>query len=168
MPAPKFSRRDALKVLAAATGAAAIANLPPAWSKPEVQAGVLPVHAQTSVLHVLSTPIPAEEVDLGQSYCYDGMIVRFTAVITPATPGIPLQYALTYTASGAPGSITNPLPTTGTVNTNGSGQASVDVTVLPDSPFFGTTGTLAVVWSFVNPADGTNTAPDSYEIEIGC
>lgn len=134
----------------------------------QVQAGVLPVHAQTSVLHVLSAPLPPEEVDLGQSYCYEGMIVRFTVAIAPATPGIPLQYALTYTASGAPGSITNPFPTTGTVNTNGSGQASVEVTVLPDSPFFGTTGTLTVVWSFVNPADGTNTVTDAYEIEIGC
>ncbi|MCS6994782.1 MAG: twin-arginine translocation signal domain-containing protein [Anaerolineales bacterium] len=168
MPASKLSRRDALKVLAAASGAVALSHLPTSWGKPELQAGVLPAHAQTSMTHVLSAPFPPEEIDLGQSYCYDGIVIRFTAVITPPTAGISLQYSLNYTASGAPGSITVPSPTIGTVNTNGSGQATVDVTVLPDSPFFGTTGTLTVVWSFVNPADGTNTVSQSYDIEIGC
>lgn len=168
MPSSNLSRRDALKLLAAATGAAALSNLPPAWSKPELQVGVLPAHAQTSLLHVLGTPVDPEEVDQGQNYCWEGIIIRFTAAITPPTPGIPLQYSLTYTVSGPGGSITVPSPTTGTVTTNGSGQATVDVTVLPDSPFFGTVGTLSVVWSFVNPADGVNTATQSYEIEIAC
>lgn len=164
----KLSRRDALKLLAAAAGGATLANLPPQWSKPELQVGVLPAHAQTSILHVLGTPFPPQEIDLGQSYCYEGIIIRFTAAITPPTPGILLQYALTYTVSGPGGSITVPNPTTGTVTTNGSGQATIDVTVLPDSHFGGTIGTLMVVWSFVNPADGTNTASQSFDIEIGC
>ncbi len=168
MPASNLSRRDALKLLAAAAGAAAISNLPPAWSKPELQVGVLPAHAQTSITHLLGTPVPPQEIDLGQSYCWDGIIIRFTAAITPPTPGIVLQYALSYAVSGPGGSITIPNPATGTVVTNGSGQATIDVTVLPDSPFFGTTGTLTVVWSFVNPVDGTNTASQSYDIEISC
>lgn len=46
----KISRRDALKLLGAAIGAATMANLPGKWSKPEAIAGVLPVHAQTSLL----------------------------------------------------------------------------------------------------------------------
>ena len=46
----KLSRRDAIKLLGAAAGAAALANLPSKWSKPELVSGVLPAHAQTSML----------------------------------------------------------------------------------------------------------------------
>ena len=45
----KLSRRDAIKLLGAAAGAAALANLPSKWSKPELVSGVLPAHAQSSV-----------------------------------------------------------------------------------------------------------------------
>lgn len=45
----KLSRRDALKILGAAAGATVLANLPSKWTKPELAAGVLPAHAQTSV-----------------------------------------------------------------------------------------------------------------------
>lgn len=46
----KLSRRDAIKLLGAAVGAATLANLPTKWSKPSLVSGVLPAHAQTSVL----------------------------------------------------------------------------------------------------------------------
>jgi len=44
----KLSRRDAMKLLGAAIGAAALANLPSKWDKPELAQGVLPAHAQQS------------------------------------------------------------------------------------------------------------------------
>jgi hypothetical protein len=44
----KLSRRDALKVLGAAAGATALANLPAKWTTPELKAGVLPAHARSS------------------------------------------------------------------------------------------------------------------------
>jgi hypothetical protein len=44
----KLSRRDALKVLGAAAGATALANLPAKWTTPKLEAGVLPAHAQSS------------------------------------------------------------------------------------------------------------------------
>lgn len=47
-PQKKVSRRDAIKLIGAAAGAAALANLPSKWSKPELVSGVLPAHAQTS------------------------------------------------------------------------------------------------------------------------
>lgn len=50
-PEKKISRRDAIKLLGAAIGAAMAANLPGKWSKPEAISGVLPVHAQTSLLN---------------------------------------------------------------------------------------------------------------------
>ena len=48
----KLSRRDTIKLLGAAAGAAALANLPSKWSKPELVSGVLPAHAQTSCLGI--------------------------------------------------------------------------------------------------------------------
>ena len=44
-----LSRRDALKTLAAATGAVALTSLP-VWEKPVVKVGALPAHAQSSAL----------------------------------------------------------------------------------------------------------------------
>jgi hypothetical protein len=46
----KISRRDAIKLLGAVTGATVLANLPSKWSTPEIAKGVLPAHAQTSTL----------------------------------------------------------------------------------------------------------------------
>lgn len=163
----KVSRRDALKILTAATGAAALANLPSKWSKPSVEVGVLPVHAQTSVVHALQDSPPAVLIPPGNA-CFDGQEVGLTAVISPPTAGILLRYDLTYTVTGPDGSITAPVPPTGTLPTNASGQASLVVTVTPDSPFMGTEGTLTVVWSFVNPTDGTNTVSQAVNIEIAC
>ena len=45
----KLSRRDAIKLLGAAVGATALANLPSKWSTPELVSGVMPAHAQTSL-----------------------------------------------------------------------------------------------------------------------
>jgi hypothetical protein len=43
---PKLTRRDALKALAAATGAVVLSNLPQEWKTPIVEVGVMPAHAQ--------------------------------------------------------------------------------------------------------------------------
>jgi hypothetical protein len=43
-----LTRRDALKTLAAITGAAALAAAPGRWETPIVEVGALPAHAQTS------------------------------------------------------------------------------------------------------------------------
>ncbi len=43
-----LSRRDALKTLAAVTGAVALTSLPGKWAKPVVEVGALPAHAQGS------------------------------------------------------------------------------------------------------------------------
>jgi len=48
MTKKNLSRREALKVLGTALGGSALASLPPAWSKPAMVRGSLPIHAQTS------------------------------------------------------------------------------------------------------------------------
>jgi len=54
MSEKKLSRRDAIKLLGAVTGATVLANLPSKWSTPELVSGILPAHAQTSSLLGLS------------------------------------------------------------------------------------------------------------------
>ncbi len=44
----QLSRRQALKTIAVLTGAVTLSTLPGKWSSPVLQAGALPVHAQTS------------------------------------------------------------------------------------------------------------------------
>ena len=60
-----ISRRNVFKLVLAATGSiTASAFLPEKWIKPIVRAGVMPVHAQTSVTPTATTPsatnIPTE------------------------------------------------------------------------------------------------------------
>lgn len=43
-----LTRRDALKTLAAITGAVTLASLPNQWEEPIIEVGALPAHAQTS------------------------------------------------------------------------------------------------------------------------
>jgi len=43
-----LSRRDAIKLISAATSASMLANLPAKWSKPELAGSIIPAHAQTS------------------------------------------------------------------------------------------------------------------------
>jgi hypothetical protein len=70
-----IGRRDALKVLAASTGAVlGAAALPGEWTKPVVETGVLPVHAQASA----SITIQAVAID----YWVDG----------PASVGLTFSY----------------------------------------------------------------------------
>jgi len=58
MTEKKISRRDAMKILGAAIGAAALANLPSKWDKPELAQGVLPAHAQQSVAVAVAVVAP--------------------------------------------------------------------------------------------------------------
>jgi hypothetical protein len=61
MTEKKLSRRDAMKILGAAIGAAALATLPSKWDKPEVLSGVLPAHAaQSKNTQASPAPIAAE------------------------------------------------------------------------------------------------------------
>ena len=50
-----LTRRDALKTLAAITGAATLASLPGRWQTPVVQVGALPAHAQCSFVSGTAT-----------------------------------------------------------------------------------------------------------------
>lgn len=140
-----ISRRDAMKVLAAAAGATALANLPRKWDTPDLEIGVLPAHAQTSPgLYMLVVG----QSDLNANFCFS---LVSTAVISPVATGIPLHYAIALSPGLA---ITAPAASTGTVSTDGTGTASLSIDV--DINTFNVGSTVNVTWSFENPSDGTN------------
>jgi len=134
----KISRRDAIKLLAAAVGAATVANLPSEWSKPAMAASELPEHAQQSVGNGIVTAGPDVALECNQQ----GIPFTSTATITPARSGVFLHYAIT----ADPG-VTLISATSGTLATGASGDVSLIVG-------YGS-GSVTVTWSFVNPADGS-------------
>jgi hypothetical protein len=143
----KLSRRDAIKILAAATGAGVLANIPSKWIKPGMAFGVLPAHAQGSVpLHTLAAGADATiESNVGAP----PITIFSTVEITPSTPEILMRYSIAII-----GVVDIKLlnkNSTGTVATDGSGTATLPITYSN----LGYGSTITVIWSFENPSDGT-------------
>ncbi len=138
----KISRRDALKILAAVAGGAALANIPSKWTKPGLDVGVLPAHAATSPL---AAPIACgTNTNFAPTNVND--TVTSSVTISPARGGVQMQYNATSLGNGY-------FPQSGTATTNPSGVASVAL----QAGCMVAGGTIQVTWSFVNPADGTGT-----------
>ena len=138
-PSKEISRRDAIKILAAVAGATALVNLPDKWTKPGMEVGVLPAHAQTS-LHTL-----AAGASLDTGLCNGPL--SSTVTITPPTPGILMRYVIALTGGVT---LSVPATSTGTVPTDAGGVAT-----LPLDGLSYDTGTITVTWSFENASDGT-------------
>jgi hypothetical protein len=157
-PTKKVSRRDAIKILTAVAGATALANTPARWSKPELKVGVLPVHAQTSVV----TPVYTLTADADEpvSFCGNQTIqLNSTATISPVATGILLRFTITSTG------VTVTPPLTGTVATNASGMVSLSIDT--DGGNSGNDNEVTIVWSFENSSQGTNTDSQQF-IQNGC
>jgi hypothetical protein len=135
-PGKELSRRDALKLLGAAAGASVLANLPSKWSTPQLTAGVLPAHAQTS----------------GRSLtCWlelDGESIQTGANVIPS-PGVPislhLELVLVRLAEPAFGLSSDHL-------TDNAGAVGVGWLALATGP---APQTVLATWTFTNPLDGT-------------
>ena len=56
-----INRRQALKTLAAVTGAVSLASLP-AWEKPVIEVGALPAHAQSSMATIRVTNVDQNSI----------------------------------------------------------------------------------------------------------
>lgn len=134
----KLSRRDAIKVLGAAAGASVLATLPTKWTKPEITAGVLPAHAQTSWPYSFAACTASGNVNStpsGQVY----------ALIAPAVAGVSLKLAVANNI----GPVLLAVDPSGTYPTDGSGRANSST-----YQFVGNTGDiLTLEWTFVgNPS----------------
>lgn len=145
-----LSRRDALKIIAAA-GTVALMAAPDKWAKPIVQLGALPAHAQTSISLALTCPPDTQPLDITTAGSFSPVA---SVQVSPATSNVSMTYAITLVNS-----ILNTPSANGTVLTDGSGVASLNnIDVLPD----GTNGSITVTWSFTNPAVGTGTCDTTY------
>src|SRR5688572_15131535 len=165
----KLSRRDAIKLLGAATGAAVLSNLPAKWDTPEAVSGVLPAHAQTSTsgpaLSILSCDL---NVDLSTG-AWSSTV--FTGPV-PFTGNPVVQYTLTFVnmffINNAPGpQIPNPVISNRSLDLNG--QETIDHT---QTGFQGldplavdpqaTSGSFTVLWEFLNPSMGSGTCSQTF------
>ena len=150
----KISRRDALKILTAVAGGAVLANIPSKWTKPELIAGVLPAHAQTSVAHTLAAG--SSQV---VGFCYATDLVS-TVTISPVASGILMKYTINPDPSVT---ISSPALLTGTVPTDATGAASLTFTAADITAG----GNVTVVWEFANTSDGTGSSSQVFE-PAGC
>ena len=109
----KISRRDAVKLLGVAVGAAALSGLPSKWNKPALAASELPAHAQTSVV--------AYAIDCGGNGNIPA-VAAFTffptAGITSRMAGVVIDYTVTLT-----GLLVSASPLSGSMTTGGNGIA---------------------------------------------
>jgi hypothetical protein len=151
----KVSRRDAVKILTAVAGATALANIPSKWTKPSLDIGILPAHAQTSGVHTLAVG-PDQNVD----YCSPANLVS-TVTISPGASGIPMKYTIVASTNVT---ISSPASPTGTALTNSSGVASVTVNA---STFDVNPTTVEVTWEFANPSEGTGNGTQVFT-NLGC
>jgi hypothetical protein len=170
------SRRRLLKALVASGGAVAASTLLPSkWSKPSVEVGVLPVHAQaTAPPPNIPTPTPIVAAIIG---CFalnaatgSGSIgsadtIRAYADIThPVDPsGIRLQRTITLNDPSHPLNGIIDI-TTGLTDASGRFQpADFDLSII-SPPVAQGTDRLTILWEFVDPADGTNDCRNSIDI----
>jgi hypothetical protein len=88
-----LSRREALMVLAATGGAAAASLLlPEKWVQPVVEAGILPAHAQSSI--VCAAPYTIDHCRIYDIYHEPGLFLHYvsTVYLKPACAGVPITY----------------------------------------------------------------------------
>jgi hypothetical protein len=133
-----LSRRELLKALTALGSAAAASSLlPDRWSKPEIGAGVLPVHAQSTC----SGPYQIEDCDLdvGNDYPF---YINSSVWILPPCPGVPMKFVWNYYEENE-----NEIYI---VNTDENGKATKNIPEITEP-------SIDIEWSFNNPADGTDT-----------
>ena len=143
-----FTRREALKLIAAASGALGLASIPAEWTKPELRFGVLPAYAQTSPT---TTSLLTLNCSVTPGFFDAGSCETFTAQVSPAVAGVSIVLELY---------IGDPLAlfASSTVTTDSSGAASAPFT-LPSA------GALEFRASFVDPTVGTGTCSETANVQ---
>jgi hypothetical protein len=155
-----LSRRELLKALTALGGAAAASSLlPEKWAKPQVGAGVLPAHAQSTLRCIPPYTIVDCGLDAQIEALQEGFRIFGTtaAWISPPCPGIELSPSvlLRIESQAKPDA-----PTPNGAITDPQGKASVDFNVTINianqaAPAADADLYLKGSWEFSNPGDGS-------------
>jgi hypothetical protein len=156
---PHFTRRELLKSLAALGGAVTASSLlPEKWSRPQVGAGALPAHAQ-STLCVPPYEIDHCTIDIIQN---SGTELTSSAWILPPCPGIEMIVFLYWIIEleAQPVKKAQSIPV---VSTDATGKATWSMTVI-DVP----QGAVQVYveWNFFDPADGSDSC-QTEKVDVG-
>ena len=175
-PQKTQTRRQLLKVLAGTGVAAGMLALPNKWTKPVVEVGVLPVHAQGSEQYVppyslLECAVIAvqrvEGVDAESGVpiglFYTNSILGMSAAIMPGAAGIQLKRTVTLNQTGHPhegvlNEWTGPTGVGGILASPNFDLGGVACGVSPG------VDRIVVTWSFVDPAVGLGVCSTSIEI----
>jgi hypothetical protein len=149
----KLSRRDAMKLLGAAVGAAALSTLPSKWNTPELAAGVLPAHARQSGAIIVGTHTFAAATHAGNGTHPNASAGSFPA-ITPNDPDISRSFSIS---------------TTGSLTITSALTGFIVPPTDPPSILIDYTGavagdTIVVTWTFTNASDGSGTFVDTITI----
>ena len=95
-----LTRRDALKALAAITGAATLANLPGKWEIPLIEVGALPAHAACSIVPGTVTFQVSNPTDGTFYLIYTGPYYNKSITVAPGgigcLTGMPIGVELPY------------------------------------------------------------------------
>lgn len=152
----KISRRDAIKLLGAVTGASLLANLPSKWSTPELVSGVLPAHAQTSGFTILRQRNGAD-INCGVEVC-DEMLLDHEVQISGGgnLNLIPMRWTINNVINGNLG-LQSPNGTTGVSNTDPSGIAFIEIL------YNGLATRYDLTWTFDNPLHGSGSCTVTYK-----
>jgi len=144
----KLSRRDALKILGAAAGASVLINLPDKWTKPQLHSGMLPAHAQSSLIRYALTCDVNQDVSEPSNSSYTSGVT-----IAPNNSGITMRWSITLDNVILD---TGTDPLTGTVATDGSGYATINtpaVSIIDPA----SSSSVTVNWELDDPAaEGAN------------
>jgi hypothetical protein len=170
----KISRRDAMKLLGAAAGASVLANLPTKWQTPQLAAGVLPAHAQTSVgartiedcvifPGVPPTVAPSGRLMGAGPVDFGGVGGPLTTGVGIAAPdlGISMHYKFVLTNLSTVDALEGNVPT-GASPAPGIAYVTIAVSVVDVSKAFSATGT----WTFTSPADGSGSCSNTWTSQI--
>jgi hypothetical protein len=120
MTEKKLSRRDAIKMLGVAAGAAALAGLPSKWNTPEVVAGALPAHARQSVAGIIAC-FPSDPAVDPVGVNGSPWVANSSGHGIPA--GLTISYLVTITGAGRFGTLAGPF--SGTLVTDNTGVNDV-------------------------------------------
>jgi hypothetical protein len=158
-----FNRRELLKVMTALGGSLAASSMVPSqWTKPSLEAGVLPAHAQSTLPCLPPYKIVQCDLQPGEPSNQASFFLVSHAQISAPCPGIELMVEVKPSLVDIP---ELKAPKGLIFKTNADGIATAEFLLeiritAPEQEIF-----VHVVWSFFNTGDGSGTC-ETNEVQL--